>query len=95
MRYDEPTRRRVWTKPEPTTCHRDHSELRRVVSHGNVRIRKALKAHHAAALEQPRFWGGGCLLLQYLLQSCSRGGRGIVIGEDMCYERQRAKVCVD
>jgi len=25
-----------------------------------------------------------CLLLQYLLQSCSRGGRGIV--EDMCYE---------
>ena len=28
-----------------------------------------------------------CLLLQYLLQSCSRGGRGIV--EDMCYERRR------
>ena len=25
-----------------------------------------------------------CLLLQYLLQSCLRGGRGIV--EDMCYE---------
>ena len=34
-----------------------------------------------------------CLLLQYLLQSCSRGGRGIV--EDMCYERRRAEACVD
>jgi hypothetical protein len=33
------------------------------------------------------------LLLQYLLQRCSRGGRGIV--EDMCYERRRAEVCVD
>ena len=30
-----------------------------------------------------------CLLLQGLLQSCSRGGRGIV--EDMCYERRRAE----
>jgi hypothetical protein len=26
-----------------------------------------------------------CLLLQYLVQICSRGGRGIV--EDMCYTR--------
>jgi hypothetical protein len=34
-----------------------------------------------------------CLLLQYLLQSCSRGGRGIV--EDMCYEKRRAEACVD
>ena len=34
-----------------------------------------------------------CLLLQYLLQSCSRGGRGIV--EDMCYERRRAEALVD
>jgi hypothetical protein len=34
-----------------------------------------------------------CLLLQYLLQSCSRGGRGIV--EDMCHERRRAEACVD
>jgi hypothetical protein len=34
-----------------------------------------------------------CLLLQYLLQSCSRGGRGIV--EDMCYERRRADALVD
>jgi hypothetical protein len=34
-----------------------------------------------------------CLLLQYLLQSCSRGGGGIV--EDMCYERLRAEACVD
>jgi hypothetical protein len=33
------------------------------------------------------------LLLQYLLQSCSRGGRGIV--KDMCYERRRAEACVD
>ena len=33
-----------------------------------------------------------CLLLQDLLQSCSRGGRGIV--EDMCYERRRAEACV-
>jgi hypothetical protein len=30
-----------------------------------------------------------CLLLQYLLQSCSRGGRWIV--EDMCYERRRGE----
>jgi hypothetical protein len=29
------------------------------------------------------------LLLQYLLQSCSRRGRGIV--EDMCYQRRRAE----
>jgi hypothetical protein len=34
-----------------------------------------------------------CLLLQYLLQSCSRGGRGIV--EDMCYEVRRAEACWD
>ena len=34
-----------------------------------------------------------CLLLQYLLKSCSRGGRVIV--EDMCYERRRAEACVD
>jgi len=34
-----------------------------------------------------------CLLLQYLLQSCSRGGRGIV--EDMCYERRQAEDRVD
>ena len=34
-----------------------------------------------------------CLLLQYLLQSCSRGGRGIV--EDMCYERRRTEALVD
>ena len=33
-----------------------------------------------------------CLLLQYLLQSCSCGGRGIV--EDICYERQQAEACV-
>jgi hypothetical protein len=32
---------------------------------------------------------GVCLLLQYLLQSCLRGGRGIV--QDMCYERRRAE----
>jgi hypothetical protein len=34
-----------------------------------------------------------CLLLQDLLQSCSRGGRRRV--EDMCYERRRADACVD
>jgi hypothetical protein len=34
-----------------------------------------------------------CLSLQYLLQSCSRGERGIV--EDMCYEIRRAEACVD
>jgi hypothetical protein len=46
-------------------------------------------------------WGGGdmgghvllCLLLQYLVQSCARGGRRIV--EDMCYEIRRAQACVD
>jgi hypothetical protein len=34
-----------------------------------------------------------CLLLQFLLQSCSRGGRVIV--EDMCYEIRQAEACVD
>jgi hypothetical protein len=34
-----------------------------------------------------------CLLLQDLLQSCSRGGRRRV--EDMCYERRQAEACVD
>ena len=34
-----------------------------------------------------------CLLLQYLLQSCSRGGGGEV--EDMCYERLRAEAFVN
>ena len=33
------------------------------------------------------------LLLQDLLQSCSRGGKRIV--EDMCYETRRAEACVD
>ena len=33
------------------------------------------------------------LLLQDLLQSCSRGGGRRV--EDMCYERRRAEACVD
>jgi hypothetical protein len=36
-------------------------------------------------------WGCVCLLLQYLLQSCSRGGGGGRV-EDMCYERLRAEV---
>ncbi len=31
--------------------------------------------------------------LQYLLQNCSHGGRGIV--EDTFYERRRAEACVD
>ena len=35
----------------------------------------------------------GVLVLQDLLQSCSRGGRRRV--EDMCYERRRAEACVD
>ena len=34
-----------------------------------------------------------CLLLQYLLQSCSRRGGGGM--EDMCYERLRAKAGVN
>jgi hypothetical protein len=34
-----------------------------------------------------------CLLMQYLLQSCSRGGRGML--EDMCYEGRRAEACVN
>jgi hypothetical protein len=37
--------------------------------------------------------GSCCLLLQYLIQSCARGGRRIV--EDMCYEIRRAEVCVN
>jgi hypothetical protein len=37
----------------------------------------------------------GCcwLLMQYLIQSCARGGRRTV--EDMCYEIRRAETCVD
>jgi hypothetical protein len=35
-----------------------------------------------------------CILLQYLVQSCSRGGGGGT-REDMCYERLRAEACVD
>jgi hypothetical protein len=35
------------------------------------------------------------LLLQYLLQSCSRGGWGGETMEDMCYEGLRAEACVD
>ncbi len=34
-----------------------------------------------------------CVLLQYLIQSCARGGGRIV--EDMCYEIRRAEACVD
>jgi hypothetical protein len=37
---------------------------------------------------------GVCLLLQYLLQSCSRGRGGGAV-EDMCYKRLRAEACVD
>jgi hypothetical protein len=33
------------------------------------------------------------LLLQYLIQSCARGGRRTV--EDRCYEIRRAEACVD
>ncbi len=40
-----------------------------------------------------RLYGSVCLLLQYLLQSCSRGGGGGM--EDMCYERLRAKAGVN
>jgi hypothetical protein len=32
-------------------------------------------------------------ILQYLIQSCARGGRWTV--EDMCYEIRRAEACVD
>jgi hypothetical protein len=35
------------------------------------------------------------LLLQYLLQSCSREGGGEGTMEDMCYERLRVEACVD
>jgi hypothetical protein len=34
-----------------------------------------------------------CLLLQYRIQSCARGGRRIVV--DMCYEIRRAEASVD
>jgi hypothetical protein len=56
------------------------------------------EVHHHSNLF---FWGAFklsgtrscCLLLQYLIQSCARGGRRIV--EDMCYEIRRAEACVD
>jgi hypothetical protein len=41
----------------------------------------------------PRFQGACVLLLQDLLQSCSRGGGRRV--QDMCYERRRTEACVD
>jgi hypothetical protein len=44
-------------------------------------------------LQSIRSPGVCVLLLQDLLQSCSRGGRRRV--EDRCYERQRAEACVD
>ena len=47
---------------------------------------------HEEAAELDHIWGC-CLLLQYLIQSCARGGRRIV--EDMCYEIRRAEACVD
>jgi hypothetical protein len=34
-----------------------------------------------------------CLLLQDLIQSCLRGGGGLL--EDTCYERRRAEACVN
>jgi hypothetical protein len=46
--------------------------------------------------DEPRpvlVWTVCVLLLQDLLQSCSRGGRRRV--EDRCYERRRAEACVD
>ena len=36
---------------------------------------------------------GCCLLLQYLIQSCARGGRRIL--ENMCYEIRPSGACVD
>ena len=42
---------------------------------------------------RPRYLRVCVLLLQDLLQSCSRGGGRRV--EDMCYERRRAEACVD
>jgi hypothetical protein len=45
------------------------------------------------ALRHIPLWVCVCLLLQYLIQSCARGGRRIV--EDMCYEIRRAEACVD
>jgi len=52
---------------------------------------QGLKERRVLETERVRFFFCSCvcLLLQYLLQSCSRGGRGIV--EDMCYERRRAE----
>jgi hypothetical protein len=43
-------------------------------------------------LKKRKFQSCVCLLLQYLLQRCSRGGRGIV--EDMCHKRRRTEACV-
>ena len=42
---------------------------------------------------RPRYLRVCVLLLQDLLQSCSRGGGRRV--EVMCYERRRAEACVD
>ena len=36
-----------------------------------------------------------CLLLQDLLQSCSRRGEALRRVDDMCYDRRRSEACVD
>ena len=53
---------------------------------GEERVRRS------ELVNTPLFFCVCVLLLQDLLQSCSRGGRRIV--EDMCYERRRAEAYV-
>ena len=54
--------------------------------------RRGERFFHTNAIFRLRLQGV-CLLLQDLLQSCSRGRRRRV--EDICYERRRAEACVD
>jgi hypothetical protein len=80
-----------------TRCARHHSAVAQATGLGIRRL-----TWQPGILKRGVFGGGGpgrrtlkrvdvCLLLQHLLQRCSRGGRGIV--EDMCYERRRAEAC--
>jgi hypothetical protein len=84
----DPTKRHKRRETEKEDRHTDQTERE------SERQRERLEKISAQLL----FFSHGhtpgcvCLLLQYLIQSCARGGRRIV--EDMCYEIRRAEACV-